>query len=290
MSTLQSDEIKQRQRLQWDASAPGWKKWERQFIHNLQPLTDILVRSAGIKPGHSVLDMACGTGEPGLTIAKIVGPTGKVVGVDLAPGMLAVARERMASQGLKNVTFQVNEHDDLPALQDSSFDAAVCRLGLMFMPDPVRMLKAIRRVLKPGGKASAVVWGPPEKAPFFSVPMKAVSKQLPEIKPVPPGTPGGPFGIPSQEMLGGIFTKAGFSNFKSQTADVTVFDAKSPEEYWEAATETAGPIVLLLSNMSPEKKKAVREELIQTLRSMFPSGPVRLGGEAIVGTGTKATF
>src|SRR5216683_645556 len=85
-----------------------------------------------------------------------------------------------------------------------------CRLGLMFMPDPVRMLKAIRRVLKPGGKASAVVWGPPEKAPFFSVPMKAVSKHLPDIKRVPPGTPGGPFGIPSQEMLGGIFTKAGF--------------------------------------------------------------------------------
>ncbi|HEV2120372.1 MAG TPA: class I SAM-dependent methyltransferase [Candidatus Bathyarchaeia archaeon] len=290
MSTLQSDEIKQRQRMQWDASAPGWKKWERQFIHNLQPLTNLLVKSTGIKPGYSVLDLACGTGEPGLTIANIVGSNGRVVGVDLAPGMLVVARERMASQGLKDVTSQVNEHDDLPALQDSSFDAAVCRLGLMFMPDPVRMLKAIRRVLKPGGKASVVVWGPPEKAPFFSVPMKAVMKHLPDTKPLPPGTPGGPFGIPSQEMLGGLFTKAGFSNFKSQTADVTVFDAKSPEEYWEASTETAGPIVLLLSKMSPEKKKDVREELVQTLRGMFPSGPVRLGGEAIVGTGTKAAI
>ena len=76
----------------------------------------------------------------------------------------AVAKERMAAQGLKNVTFQLNEHDDLQALQDNSFDAATCRLDLMFMPDPVRMLKSIRRVLKPGGKASAVVWGPPEKA------------------------------------------------------------------------------------------------------------------------------
>src|SRR5207245_5836127 len=111
--------------------------------------------------------------------------------------------ERMASQGLKNVTFQLNEHDDLPALQDSSFDAAVCRLGLMFMPDPVRMLKAIRRVLKPGGKASAVVWGPPEKAPFFSVPMKAVAKQLHDPKPAALGTPGGPFGIPHHIILGG---------------------------------------------------------------------------------------
>ncbi|HZY94492.1 MAG TPA: methyltransferase domain-containing protein [Candidatus Bathyarchaeia archaeon] len=288
MSTLQLDEIKQRQRIQWDASAPGWKKWEKHFIHNLQPLTDMLVTKAGIKTGNSVLDLACGTGEPALTIAKIVGPSGRVVGVDLAPGMLAVARERTASQGLKNVSFQINEHDDLPALQDHSFDAAVCRLGLMFMPDPVRMLRAIRRVLKPGGKASVVVWGPPEKAPFFTVPMMAVSKHLPDLKPVPPGTPGGPFGIPSQEMLGGIFTKAGFSNFNSQTVDVMVFDANSPEEYWEAVTETAGPIVLLLSNMASDKRKAVREELIQTLREKFPSGPVKLGGEAIVGTGTKA--
>ncbi len=289
MSSLQLDEIKQRQRMQWDASAPGWKKWEKRFIHNLQPLTDMLVRNTGIKPGYAVLDLACGTGEPALSIAKIVGPSGRVVGVDLAPQMLTVARERMAAQGLKNVTFQVNEHDDLPAIRDESFDAAVCRMGLMFMPDPVRMLKAIRRVLKPGGKASVVVWGPPEKAPFFTIPMKAISKHLPDLKPVPPGTPGGPFGIPSKEMLGGIFTKAGFSEYNSQTADVMVFDANSPEEYWEAATETAGPIVLLLSNMSPEKKKMVREELITTLREKFPSGPVRLGGEAIVGTGTKAT-
>src|SRR6266487_4058310 len=119
MSTLQLDEIKQRQRAQWDASAPGWRKWEHHLLHNLQPLTDMLVRNAGIRPGYSVLDLACGTGEPALTIARIVG-------VDLAPGMLAVARERMVSQGLKNVSFQANEHDDLPVLQDNSFDAAVC--------------------------------------------------------------------------------------------------------------------------------------------------------------------
>jgi enediyne biosynthesis protein CalE5 len=98
MSTLQFDEIKQRQRDQWDASAPGWKKWERKFIHNLQPLTDLLVRNTGTKTGYSVLDLACGTGEPALSIAKIVGPSGRVVGLDLAPGMIAVAKERMAAQ------------------------------------------------------------------------------------------------------------------------------------------------------------------------------------------------
>src|SRR2546422_1537924 len=287
MATFQLDEIKQRQRLEWQAAAPGWKKWERMIIQSLQPVADMLIKNAGITSGNTVLDMATGTGEPALTIAKIVGPGGRVVGVDLSPDMLDVAKERMVSQGLNNVTFQVNEHDDLPAFPDNSFDAAVCRFGLMFMPDPVRVLRSIRRVLKPGRKVSVAVWGPPERAPFFTTPMKAVSKHVPEMKPLAPGTPGGPFAIPSQEMLGSIFKKAGFSNFQSQTTDVTVVQAESPEEYWEAITEVAGPIVFLLSKMTVEKKNAIREDVIETVRGLFPAGPVRLGGEAIVGSGTK---
>src|SRR5690349_19384268 len=212
MSTLQLDEIKKRQRAQWDASAPGWKKWERKFIHNLQPLTDMLVRNAGIKPGHTVLDLACGTGEPALSIAKIVGPSGKVVGVDIAPGMIAVAKERMAAQGLKNVTFQLNEHDDLPALQENSFDAATCRLDLMYMAHPLRLLEDIHRQLRQGSVASVVVWGPTEKARCCTVPLKNVATQLTDVKTVPAGTRAGPFGIPCPEMLGGIFTTAGCSN------------------------------------------------------------------------------
>jgi ubiquinone/menaquinone biosynthesis C-methylase UbiE len=287
LSTLQLDEIKQRQRLEWGAAAPGWKKWEKRFMQNLQPLAEMLIRNAGVKPGMSVLDLATGTGEPALTIAKIVGPSGRVVGVDLSPDMLNVARERMAAQELKNVTFQVNEHDDIPALQDNSFDAAVSRFGLMFMPDPVRILKAVHRVLKPGGKLSVAVWGPPDKAPFFTVPMKIIAKHVPEIKTVPPGTPGSPFGIPSQEMLGGIFTKAGFSNFNSQTTEVPTFQGATAREYWEATAEVAGPLVSLLSKMPPDKKKTIGDEVIETVNGMFPSGMVRLGGEAIVGTGTK---
>jgi len=119
--------------------------------------------------GYSGLDMATGTGEPALTIAKIVGAGGRVVGVDLSPDMLEVARERIASQEIENVTFQLNDDDNLPAFPDDSFDAAVCRFGLIFMPNPVAVLRGIRRILKPGRKASASVWGPPERAEFFFV-------------------------------------------------------------------------------------------------------------------------
>jgi hypothetical protein len=88
-------------------------------------------------------------------------------------------------------------------------------------------------------------------------------------------------------MLGGIFTKAGFSNFNSQTIDVPTFQGADAQEYWEATSEVAGPLLALLSKMPPEKKKAISDEVIQTVHGMFPAGPVRLGGEAIVGTGTR---
>ena len=287
MSAAQQDEIKKRQLNDWNLAAPGWKKWEKRFLQNLQPLTDLLIRNSGIKSGDTVLDLATGTGEPALTIARIVGPKGKVVGVDLSPGMLSVAKERAAAQSVRNVTFQLNDKDELPALYDNSFDAAVCRFGLMFMPDPARILASIRRVLKPRGKVSVATWSPPDKVPFFSIVSKIVTSHFPDIKPMPPGVPGGVFGIPSQEMLGGIFEKAGLKGFNSQLIQLTFFQDSSPEEYWEAISEMGGPIVALLAKMSPEKKKVMVEDVIRKLRDMFPTGVVKLGGEAILGVGSK---
>ncbi len=287
MATLALDELKQRQRLEWQAAAPGWRKWDRLIMRGLQPVSDLLIRNAGIIDGYSVLDMATGTGEPALTIAKIVGRRGRVVGADLSPDMLQVARERMISQTLENVTFQVAEDEDLPTFQDNSFDAAVCRFGLMFMPNPVAVLRAIRRTLKPGRKVSVSVWGPPERAPFFTTAMKVVSKHFPDIKPPPPGTPGGPFAIPSPRMLEDIFTKAGFLGFDSETAEVEVVQTDSPEEYWQASTEMSGQAVFLFSKIPSEKRDALRKDVIEILRSQFPTGKIRLTGEVIVGTGAK---
>ena len=287
MSAIQPDEIKRRQLNDWNLAAPGWKKWEKRFLQNLQPLTEVLIKSAGVKPGDSVLDLATGTGEPALTIAKVIGSKGKVVGVDLSPGMLSVAKERAAAQGVENVTFQVNDNDDLPALHDSSFDAAVCRFGLMFMPDPTHVLTSIRRVLKPGGKVAVATWSPPEKVPFFSILSKIVTGHFPEIKPMPTGVPGGVFGIPSQEMLGTLFGKAGLKGFSSQLVQLTFFQDSSPEEYWDAMSEMGGPLVALLAKASPEKRKMIGADAVRTLREMFPDGSVRLGGEAIVGAGSR---
>jgi ubiquinone/menaquinone biosynthesis C-methylase UbiE len=199
----------------------------KDIFSSTRPVSDQLIRSAGITSGHTVLDVATGAGEPALTIAKIVGPHGRVVGVDLSPEMLGLAKERATSQGVSNVAFQVVEDEALSMFEDNSFDSVVCQNGLMFMPDPVKALKAFLRVLNPGGRTSVTVWGSPEKARVMMTFFRAMSKHLSDVKTAPPGTPGGPFGIPSIKQLHDYFSNAGFSNFNAQTIDFTFAEAKT---------------------------------------------------------------
>src|SRR5215471_8683992 len=97
--------LKLDQRLSWDESAAGWKKWWPCLERAAQGVNSRLVELARIKPGDCVLDIATGNGEPGVTAARIVGPSGRVVAVDQSPGMLAIGRERARALGLGNITF-----------------------------------------------------------------------------------------------------------------------------------------------------------------------------------------
>jgi ubiquinone/menaquinone biosynthesis C-methylase UbiE len=283
------DEMRHRVQMEWNAAAPGWKKYGKDMFEWLAPVSDQLIRSAGIRIGQTLLDVATGTGQPALTIAKIVGPNGKVIGVDLSPKMLEVAKEEAASQGLTNVLdFQVVKDESLSIFSDNTFDSVVCRNGLMFMPHPVRALKAFLRVLKPGGKASVTVWGSPDKSPIMGALMNTLSKHVPDMKQPAPGTPGGPFSIPSIDMLRDYFLKAGFSNFNAEKMEVTVAQTDTAEQLWQGMTEVTGFLVILLSKLPDEKKLAIKNDVIESLNKIFPSGsPVKFTAELILGTGTK---
>jgi ubiquinone/menaquinone biosynthesis C-methylase UbiE len=288
------DEIRHHAREEWNAAAPGWKKYRKDMLQWLEPVSDKLMKSSQISLGQTVLDVATGTGQPALTIAeKIVGPTGRVIGVDLSPEMLEVAKEEAAYQGLTNVVFQIVEDESLSMFSDDTFDTVVCRNGLMFMPDPVKALKAFRRVLKPGGKASVTVWGSPDKSPVMAAVMKTISKHVTDLKLLPSavapsGNPGGAYSISSVDMLRDYFLKAGFSNFNAEKIEVTVAQTDTAEQLWQGMTEVTGFLVILLSKLPDEKKLAIKNDVIESLGKIFSSGgPVKLTGELILGTATK---
>jgi ubiquinone/menaquinone biosynthesis C-methylase UbiE len=132
---------------------------------------------AHVAPGQRVLDVATGIGEPAMTAARWVGPSGVVVAIDQAPQMVAVARERMQAAGIRTVEFIEGDAETV-ALPLDSFDAIVCRWGLMFFHDPVGTLARLRASLVPGGWLAAAIWGPPERVPMIALPFTVLTGEL----------------------------------------------------------------------------------------------------------------
>src|SRR6202050_2004066 len=153
--------IKGQQKAAWDDSAEGWKRWWPTFERAAQTVNDRLVELAGVRAGNRVLDIATGSGEPALTAARAVGPSGRVVAVDMSPGMLAIARERIDAARLNNVDLVESDAEALqrdPHPAPAPFDPVRCRWGLLFMPDLDGVVRGLHRALKPGGHFTTAVW------------------------------------------------------------------------------------------------------------------------------------
>ena len=167
---------------------PGWARWEPFLAAWLEPATEAMLTMAGISAGARVLDLASGAGSQTLRAAERVGPQGSVVATDIAESMLYHVRENARAAGLTNVTTLAGAAEDL-ALTPESFDAAICRLGLMLFVEPAQALAAVRRALRPGGKISAVVFTTPAANAFMARPMQILLRHARKAPPAP-GRPG----------------------------------------------------------------------------------------------------
>lgn len=186
--------LKQRIREQWDEVAARWDRWTPVMRDQLAPATALMLDLAHLRPGHHVLDIAAGNGSQSIAAARRVGPTGHVVAVDLAPEQLRYAAAAALEAGFVHIETRVMdaEHLDLP---DASFDAALCQLGLMFLPDPDRGLAEMLRVLKPGASASLVIsaaGGFPESELAASIVRGLLVDATPPPEPISSESLGGP--------------------------------------------------------------------------------------------------
>ncbi|MEK7773401.1 MAG: class I SAM-dependent methyltransferase [Deltaproteobacteria bacterium] len=271
-------------RREWDSVAEGWRKWWPTIEHGAMHCSNTLLEMAGVGQGHRVLDIATGTGEPAVTAARLVGPSGRVVAIDQSPEMLAVARSRAEAHQLRNISF-IEMSADAMDLPENGFDAALCRWGLMFMPDLSGVMDGVRMALMPGGRFGAAVWGSAPKVPMVSVAFGVIQRLL-NPAPPPRGTPS-MFSLAEAGLLEKVFAQAGFTGLRTDRLTVTM-EFKSADGYADFLKDVAAPVSAIINRQPRVVQDQVWRDITEAAgRYRGPEGVIRMENEAICVAGTR---
>jgi ubiquinone/menaquinone biosynthesis C-methylase UbiE len=234
-----------------------------------------LLAAANLRAGQSVLDVATGTGVAAEAALAVVGPSGSVIGGDVSPNMLDIARKRLANLP---VTLQQADAHNLP-FADGSFDAVICQLGLMFFDDPVRALHEFRRVLRPGSRAAVSVNSTPDHSLFLRV-GAVMARHIPAKAEMFTR----PFSIRNAARLHGLFDNAGFREIEV-TRETREIGFASFDDYFsgiERGATISGQEYVLLPE---ELKHRVREDVRRGLPLPIDDGAFSIEMELLIGCG-----
>ena len=274
--------IREQQKQTWNKFSSGWKKWDDFTMDFLKPMGEEIIQRLKLKETDTVLDVAAGTGEPGLTIAGIV-KNGKVVITDLAEDMLDIARENASKKGITNYQITACDVCEMP-FEDNSFDAVSCRFGFMFFPDMLLAVKEMARVLKPGGRLAAAVWCTPDKNFWITATMSMINKNM-ELPAPPPGAPG-MFRCGSTGHLAGLFQQAGLKNVSEKEITGKV-NYGNNETYWSFMNEVVAPVVSAMSKADDAMKAKIKEEVFALVDERYPDKKASLDYGAVIVYGEK---
>lgn len=269
---------------EWRESAEYWEKHSQTIRAMFEPVTRALIEEAGIIQGDIVLDVAGGPGEPSLTIAELVGPTGSVTCTDAVAEMVAAAQSEAIKRGITNISFQQCQADSLP-FEDSSFDAAVCRLGVMFFPDPLSGLREMLRVLRPEGSLSFAVWYQRNVNPFAYIVTDVITHHI-EIPPADPDAPDA-FRFAERGKLSGMLKEAGATNIRERVLEFHIEAPLSRDEFWEMRSGTSGTLREKLALFSNEETVQVAKEVKEAVAEFFPNGQMSFPAQMLIVTGDK---
>ncbi len=259
---IDSDMMKEAARRQWDACAAGWNDKSATIRNWLRDSTDAMLAMADIKAGARVLDVAAGAGDQTLDIAQRVGPAGYVLATDFSPAILTFAAKNAARAGYANVGTRVADGEAL-ALMEQNFDAAICRLGLMFFPDPCKGLRQMLDALKPGGKACTMVFSAPEQNPLIGILVSTAFKHA-GLPPPNPYQPGGLLSLGKPGLMDELFTRSGFCHVATTKVSAP-FRLPSAAGYLDFVRTSASPIVQLLSRLDDARQEAAWADIADKL-------------------------
>lgn len=251
-------------------------------MQTLAPLKEETIRLLDIGEHDYLLDIASGTGEPGLSIAAMM-KNGKVMLTDLSEKMLEIALENAAKRGIVNIDTRVCDVCDLP-FPDGSFDAISCRLGFLFAADLLLASQEMYRVLKPGSRVVLSVWNVPEKNPWATIVAQTINKHL-HLLPPGPDTPG-LFRCAKKGLVTNLLQQSGFKNATDKEVPCT-FNFGSPEMYWRMITDVTAPLALAVSKADEKTKETIKREVQEIINKKYPAGKVVIGGSTLVISGAK---
>jgi ubiquinone/menaquinone biosynthesis C-methylase UbiE len=262
------------QRYGWDKAVEHYENfWQSQ----LKPAQDLMLRMTSLRPGENIIDIACGTGLITFPAAEMVGPEGFILATDISDGMVKKGKELAEQKNYRNVRFERMDAEAL-TVADAEFDVALCALGLMYFPDPVKGLKEMYRVLKPGGRASAAVWGQRDNCGWSEV-FEIVDKRVSsEVCPMF-------FNLGNHDVLKRSFEAAGFSSVAFERIQTELI-YRSDDEACGAAF-AGGPVALAYHKFSPQIKDEAHSEYLQSIKPFQRINGYAVPGEFVVAVGYK---
>lgn len=268
-------------RLQRRVQRYGWDKavgdYEAGWRAQLEPAQSLMLDMAALRPGERVLEVACGTGLISFRIVDAVGEEGSVVGTDISSEMVAAARRRAAERNIGNARFERRDAEDL-RLDDEPFDAALCGLGLMYVPNPVKALGEMGRLLKPGGRIAAAVWGARAKCGWAEIFPITDARVASEVCPMF-------FHLGTRDMLARSFAETGFTDIRSERLEVALHYASDDDAL--GAAFRGGPVALAYSRFDDATKQAVHGEYLRSIAACRIGEEYRIPGEFVVAVAVK---
>lgn len=263
------------QRYGWDKAAPYYETgWQEQ----LWPAQQSLLFKSDPRPGEKILDISCGTGLVSLPLAEIVEPGGSVTGVDLSEGMIQEARLRVEKKGVENVCFKHMDAETLD-LSDNLFDVVICSLGLMYFPYPQKALREMYRVLKPGARATALVWGARGNcgwAGVFPITDRRVQSDVCPLF----------FQLGTGNMLSQTFEEVGFKKVSSHRFSYDLH-FRDKEQACTAAF-LGGAVALAYQKFDDQTKKEVHQEYLESIMQYRNGQSYDIPGEFVITKGIKS--
>jgi ubiquinone/menaquinone biosynthesis C-methylase UbiE len=255
--------IKNAIREQWDRSARGWDSHSQIINRWLSRATEAMLDLAGVQAGSTVLDVAAGSGGQTLDIALRIGEQGRVLATDLSPAILALAKSNAEKAGFSNVHTLVADGEAI-AVEPASFDAAICRLGLMLFPNPLQGLRSVHRALRPGGAICTMVFSRPERNPCLVILMSTALKHAGQPM-RDPFAPGGLMSLGKPGLIDELFNAAGFHHTTTTALDAP-FRLPTARHYLEFVRSSASPIQQILGRLSASAQDAAWADMEEKLK------------------------